>query len=55
MTTISPEVQSLVNHLHLPDHILADKFQFTHNGQKMTAESLRFLSFVKEKLLAAKV
>ncbi|MBP3967237.1 MULTISPECIES: hypothetical protein [Paenibacillus] len=54
MTTISKEVQSLVNQLHLSDNEIAEKFQFTQFGQQLTLEeSKRFIAFLKQELVVA--
>jgi hypothetical protein len=51
MTHVSPEILSLVNQLHLPDHELAEKFQLTSNGEKLTfEESITFIQFLKQEL-----
>ncbi|WP_164545461.1 hypothetical protein [Paenibacillus albus] len=52
MTELTKEVQSLVNQLHLSDQEIAEKFQFTQHGKKLTLdESVRFISFLKQELL----
>ncbi|SEO38206.1 hypothetical protein [Paenibacillus sp. OV219] len=53
MAELTREVQSLVNQLHLSDQEIAEKFQFTQFGKQLTLdESVRFISFLKQELLA---
>lgn len=53
MAELTKEVQVLVNQLHLSDQELAELFQFTQDGKKLTRdESLRFILFLKQELLA---
>ncbi|MGG1554877.1 MULTISPECIES: hypothetical protein [Paenibacillus] len=48
---MSVDVKQLIDHLHLPESEILDKFSFSFGGSELTdEESLRFIHFLRSEL-----